>query len=122
MYLTLALLYTVRKIFTYILLLLFIGINSNIIAIAQTSGNDKMFEIQHNQGTDVVKVKVFGAQPNLDKFILMNLIGRSVKEKTYTLGEEYVIFNDLAMLPSGLYVMLAKDKTGKLMSSVKFYL
>ena len=52
----------------------------------------------------------------------MNLIGRSVKEKTYTLGEEYVIFNDLAMLPSGLYVMLAKDKTGKLLSSVKFYL
>ncbi len=122
MYLTLGLLYTVRKIFTYILLLLFIGINSNSIAIAQTSGNDKMFEIQHNQGTDVVKVKVFGAQPNLDKFILMNLIGRSVKEKTYTPGEEYVIFNDLAMLPSGLYVMLAKDKTGKLMSSVKFYL
>ena len=122
MYLTLTLLYTVRKIFTYILLLLFIGINSNSIAIAQTSGNDKMFEIQHNQGTDVVKVKVFGAQPNLDKFILMNLIGRSVKEKTYTPGEEYVIFNDLAMLPSGLYVMLAKDKTGKLMSSVKFYL
>jgi hypothetical protein len=111
----------VRKLFTYLLIILALAIGPMPISMAQSTA-DKMFEVQHNQGADIVKVKVFGNQPNLDKFILMNLIGRNIKEKEYKIGEEFVIFSELATLPTGLYVILARDKNGKLISSVKFYL
>jgi hypothetical protein len=111
----------VHKIFKYILIIIALAFGQMPLSIAQST-SDKMFEVQHNQGADIVKVKVFGNQPNLDKFILMNLIGRNIKEKEYKIGEEFVIFSELATLPTGLYVILARDKNGKLISSVKFYL
>ncbi len=82
---------------------------------------EKIIEVRHNPNTDFIYVKVFGSQPTLDKFIITNIIGRVAKVKTYE-GNELQLINELGNLPNGLYVLIAKDKNGKTIATIKFYL
>jgi hypothetical protein len=113
----------VVRLFTYIFILGLLTADVHFSGFAQTTPTtDKMFEVQHNPGSDFLTIKIFGNQPNLDKFVMMNLIGRSVADKKYNLGDELIRVTELSNLPNGLYVVTARDKNGKLLSSVKFYL
>jgi hypothetical protein len=108
----------VHKYFKIILLgLLFLGPTS----IAQTTNEQvKVFDVIYAPGNATVRVKVIGEPATLDKFFLVNLIGRKLKEKSYTKGQEYVDFNELTEITSGIYIVVAKDKNGKVMGTAKF--
>jgi hypothetical protein len=88
------------------------------------SGKDteKVFTVSHIQGADNLIITINGTQPNLDRFFMVNLIGRSVREVVYPKGEERVNVSNLSLLPPGMYILIAKDANGKTMATVKFYI
>jgi hypothetical protein len=90
--------------------------------LAQSPQAPKLFVVNHTPGSDRLKIVINGSQPNLDKFYLMNLIGKTLIVKPYLLNENEIEITELNSYTSGLYVILARDKTGKLLSSVKIYL
>ncbi len=87
--------------------------------IAQTPSPDKVFDVIYEQGSPIIQLKVYGTPTNLEKFILVNLLGRKVKEKLYIKGVEILRFDDVTDLSTGLYVIIAKDFNGKTLATTK---
>jgi hypothetical protein len=115
-----SLLHEVKFIFKYLVicvLAVFAMVNS---AHAQTK-SDKIFNIIYSQTDGTFSVKILTPNANIDKIIVMNLIGRKMKEQQYQ-GQDIIYFTDIADMPSGIYVVILKDKNEKVLDSAKLIL
>jgi hypothetical protein len=104
------------------ILLLFLSLVFTLNVYSQTSNTVKLFEVFHTPGASQLTIKVNGSPSNLDKFFIMNLIGKTMKQIIYKLNDNEILVSDINNMPQGLYIVLARDKSGKLLSSVKIYL
>ncbi len=83
---------------------------------------EKMIDIIYAPGSSSVIVKMLVMGSPITKIQIANLIGRSVREKGYVNTDDKVVISDINDLPNGIYIILAKDKAGKILDSAKFIL
>lgn len=61
-----------------------------------------------------------GLKSQVDKMEMVNVIGRKVMEQTIAdKNTTEIVFNNLNSLPKGLYMVIARDKYGKILQSAK---
>lgn len=65
-------------------------------------------------------VKLTSANSPVNSIELRNLIGRKLQEKKFSPGEEEMYFDELGTYPNGVYVVLVKDVSGKIIETTKF--
>jgi len=65
-------------------------------------------------------VKLMSGNSPVNSIELRNLIGRKLQEKKFLSGEEEIYFDELGTYPNGVYVVLVKDASGKIIETTKF--
>jgi hypothetical protein len=61
-----------------------------------------------------------GLKSQVDRMEMVNVIGRKVMEQTIAdKNTTEIVFNNLNSLPKGLYMVIARDKYGKILQSAK---
>jgi hypothetical protein len=103
------------------ILFFFVGITSNTLSYAAPPA-DKLIQVLYTAGSASVVVKILTVTSGITKIEIANLIGRSVREKKYDNTDDKVSISEINDLPNGIYIVLAKDKNGKILDSSKFIL
>lgn len=83
---------------------------------------EKIIQVLYTSNTSFLTIKILQSNSGIVKFEIANLIGRPVKQKLYEGPDERIVINDINDLPNGIYIILAKDKNGKILDSAKFIL
>jgi hypothetical protein len=75
--------------------------------------------VYFNPGSNGFSVKITEPNNQIDKIVVMNLIGRELKSKEYVSGQDIINFTNLDEMPNGIYVVIVKDKNNKIIDSAK---
>jgi hypothetical protein len=111
----------VVRLLKYILCIVAINFAAHTTTTAQLK-QEKMFSVFYTQFDGSFSVKILKPNPEIDKIVIMNLIGRKMKEQLYVTGQEIITFTDLTEFPNGIYIVLIKDKNEKILESAKLVL
>ncbi|HET8574133.1 MAG TPA: T9SS type A sorting domain-containing protein [Edaphocola sp.] len=92
--------------------------NENIII---TNQSNKTLTIYPVPVSTSVHIRISQAlRPDVDKLEIINLIGRKITEQTLIDATTTdVSFSNLGQYPSGIYMVVARDKYGKIVKSAK---
>jgi hypothetical protein len=83
---------------------------------------EKFIQLLYTPGNSSIIIKIIAPNSQITKIEIANLIGRSVRSKPYNNVDDKITMSDLSDLPNGIYLVLAKDKDGKIVDSSKFVL
>lgn len=81
--------------------------------------DEKLMEVRYVAGSSQIVLKVNDINAPVTQFEILSLIGRKVKVKTREKGQELVTIEDINDIPDGIYIIVAKDARGKILSSSK---
>jgi len=117
----------IYKLSFLIALISFTGLASSEVA-AQTTDRDRIITSQDKTITvfpipanNVVNVRLTSSLRNdIDKVEIVNLIGRKLTEQTIIdRNTTDITFNNLGDMPQGIYMVVARDRAGKIIQSAK---
>lgn len=110
---------------------LFFAVSSNAVAQQSNSNTNENRELFSQQDLSLsvypvpAKTSVYvrlspGLKSQVDRMEMVNVIGRKVMEQTIAdKNTTEIVFNNLNSLPKGLYMVIARDKYGKILQSAK---
>jgi hypothetical protein len=113
-----------------LLLLLSIGLGGSFMLVtAQQNGPEKINISNQDRSITVYPVPVkstahirlsAGLRQEVDKLEIINLIGRKITEQTLIdKSTTDISFSNLDDYPQGIYMVIARDKFGKIVQSAK---
>jgi len=104
----------------------FLGLGSTHVAAQDIerpiiSNQDKTISIYPIPANNIVNIKLSPALKNdVEKVEIINLIGRKLTEQTILDRSSLnITFNNLGELAEGIYMVVARDKYGKIIQSAK---
>jgi hypothetical protein len=85
------------------------------------TNQDKMLTIYPIPANNRVNVRISASlRTDVDKIEIINLIGRKMTEQTIIdSNTTEIAFNDLGDFAQGIYMVVARDKSGKIIQSAK---
>jgi len=85
---------------------------------------DKSLTIYPMPASTVAYIRIAPALRNVvDKVEIVNIIGRKVTEQSIIdKSTTEVVFSDLGNIPKGMYMVIARDKSGRIVQSAKLIL
>lgn len=85
------------------------------------TNQDKTITVFPIPANNVVNVRLSSSLRNdVDKVEIINLIGRKLTEQTIIdRNTTDITFNNLGDMPQGIYMVVARDKSGKIIQSAK---
>jgi hypothetical protein len=81
--------------------------------------DEKLMEVRYVAGSSQIVLKINDISTPIAQFEILSLIGRKVKVVKHNKGEELVTIQDIYDIPEGIYIIVAKDARGKILSSSK---
>jgi hypothetical protein len=75
--------------------------------------------VLYSSGSNSFTVQVTAADDVAERIMVMSLIGRKLKEQQYVRGQDKYTFTDMSDFPSGIYLIVLKDKNGKIIDTAK---
>ena len=116
----------VYKLSFLLTLIAFTGLTSTEVS-AQSSektiitNQDKTITVYPIPANNVVNIRLSSSLRNeIDKVEIINLIGRKLTEQPIIdKGTTDITFNNLSDMPEGIYMVVARDKSGKIIQSAK---
>jgi hypothetical protein len=96
----------------------YFGVVSVFFVKAEDTKSFSLFPIPVK--SEKVSVKLANANTNIVSFELRNLVGRKLQEKAVPRGADEISFDEMSGYPNGIYVVMAKDVTGKVIEISKF--
>jgi hypothetical protein len=98
-----------------LLILLFSSTFSPLSARAE----ERLIDVLYTAGSSTLVLKVNDLNSSLHTIEIMSLIGRKVKTIKYSKGEELITIQSTSEMPEGIYIILGKDVSGKIISTIK---
>lgn len=85
---------------------------------------DKTLTVYPMPATSTAYIRIAaGLRNEIDRLEIVNIVGRKVSEqKIVDKATTEVVFNNLNTVPKGLYMVVARDKFGKVLQSAKLLL
>jgi hypothetical protein len=83
------------------------------------ASDDKLIQVRYIPGSPNLILKVNDVNSGIAQFEILTLIGRKIKIIKYQKGDELVTIQDINDFPEGIYIIIAKDVNGKILSSTK---
>jgi hypothetical protein len=85
------------------------------------SNQDRTITVYPIPANNVVSIRLSSSLRNdVEKVEIINLIGRKLTEQTIIdKSTTDITFNNLADMPEGIYMVVARDKSGKIIQSAK---
>lgn len=85
------------------------------------TNQDKSITIYPVPARNVAHIRLSAAlKPEVDKIEIINLIGKKITEQTIIdKNASEIIFSNLGELPQGIYMIITRDKYGKILLSAK---
>jgi hypothetical protein len=85
------------------------------------TNQDKTITVYPIPANNVVNIRLSSSLRNeVEKVEIINLIGRKLTEQPIIdKGTTDITFNNLSEMPQGIYMVVARDKSGKIIQSAK---
>ena len=117
----------IYKLSLFLTLLAFAGLSSVSVSAQQggektlITNQDRTLTVYPIPANNKVSVRISSSLRNdVDKIGIFNLIGRKITEQTIIDSNTTEIsFNDLEDVAPGIYMVIARDKSGKIIQSAK---